>query len=132
MGRLTGSIGLVSLLFAIGAANADTPHQGSPVMLPGGIADQKGKTGYFTNARGGVTAKDLLKGRVLWTTSKARKPLAASGRLLLARGLSKKANEFKVLAFDTSQKAKVVMESKPIRFPQWVVVESDRDKIPGA
>ena len=46
-------------------AEREDASQG-PVFLPGGVADPAGKTGYVTNATGGIDAIDLEGGRLLW------------------------------------------------------------------
>jgi hypothetical protein len=92
-----------------------------PVPLPGGVADPAGRTGFFANATGGVSAVDLTTGDVLWETAEAEHPVLAAGdRLYAVAGLGR--SRLRVLALDPGRAGACVLESDPVQFPSWVVV----------
>jgi hypothetical protein len=95
-----------------------------PQILPSGVLDPSGKTGYVTNAEGGIDALDLSTGDVLWTSKEARRPVLVVGDQLYAQAPVKaKANALRVVVLDVTDKGKGVRESEPITFPEWVSVE---------
>jgi hypothetical protein len=111
----------LTLFWAAGSAAA----QGRPsfAVLPGGVADRDGKTGYVQAPAGGVEALDLASGKVLWQTAETCKPVALAGDRLLCQAPEKgKANAVRILVLDTSAKGKLVRRSDPVEFPAWVSV----------
>src|SRR5262247_3554246 len=98
-----------------------TTHQSEPTYLPRGIADPSGTTGYIADARGGISAIDLLTGGVLWSTSEAARPLLLlDHRLAALRALQPNAQQ--VVVLDVTQQGAVVLVSEPVVFPEWVRV----------
>jgi hypothetical protein len=128
--RLARCLVLLSLLgcmtYAAGGTPAPTPvPSGTPsafaqVLLPCGIADPAGRTGYLANAHGGIEAVDLKTGDLLWESNEAQRPLLIIGSRLLAQAGTRR-NRFRVLAFDLAQRGECVLESDPVVLPAWVV-----------
>jgi hypothetical protein len=121
-----GQITLMALTVAVPPPPAVTPSvvdpaRGGPVLLPCGVADAAGRTGYLSNPTGGIDAVDLVTGDLLWKTDEAQRPLLVVGdRLYAQAGL--KRNRIRVLAFDVGKKGECVLESDAVVLPPWVVV----------
>ena len=117
---------LLTLLLAGSPMAAAYLNEGpirSPVYLPGGVADQNGKTGYVGNVTDGIDAIDLETGRTLWQSALASKPLVAFDHSLVALALDNgKANSVHMVVLDEQANGKLILESDPIVFPAWVVV----------
>jgi hypothetical protein len=113
------------LTWAVGiAAAGDASEIYRPVYLPGGTADAGGRTGYVTNADGGIDAVNLETGTLLWATKEARRPLVAfADRLAAWAPVPGKGHHLRVLVFATADKGKRVLASDPVVFPEWVSVE---------
>jgi hypothetical protein len=125
MQRLLCCLALLLALNGITPAADDTP---APVIIPGGVCDTAGKVGYLSKPRGGVVAVDLEKGEVLWENSDANRPLAISGNRLAVLAPEKgKANVLRVLILDTAARGKRLVESEPIKLPEWAVVGTGLD-----
>src|SRR5205823_4768852 len=98
-----GPVALIALVVAVPPPPAVTPSvidptRGGPVLLPCGVADAAGRTGYLSNPGGGIDAVDLLTGDLLWKSDEAQRPLlVVGGRLYAQAGL--KRNRIRVLAF---------------------------------
>src|SRR5690348_16990571 len=73
------------------------------VVLPEGLADAAGRTGYFASASGGIEAIDLASGKMLWQTHEAQRPLLLDGDCLLAQAGTKR-NRLRILRFDPKHK----------------------------
>jgi hypothetical protein len=106
---------------AVPAAFPGEPEAARHVLLlPGGVADLAGRTGFVANASGGIDAIDLVTGELLWQTAEAQRPLLASGDRLYAHTVGKD-NHLRVLACDVTRRGAVLFESKPVTLPDWVV-----------
>ena len=90
------------------------------ILLPEGVADPAGHTGFFASATGGIEAIDLASGKVLWQTHEAQRPLLLDGDRLLAQAGTKR-NRLRILRFDPKRRGECEFESDPIVFPAWVV-----------
>lgn len=101
-------------------APTSKPPTNSPILLPAGIADPTGHTGFFASATGGIQAIDLAKGKVLWQTHEAQLPLLLDGDHLLAQAGTKR-NRLRILRLDVKGNGECDFESNPIIFPAWVV-----------
>jgi hypothetical protein len=88
--------------------------------LPSGIADPKGRVGFFASATGGIEAIELSTGKVLWHTNEAQQPLLVDGHHLLAQAGVKR-NRLRILRFDLTRNGECDLESDPVVFPAWVV-----------
>jgi outer membrane protein assembly factor BamB len=114
----------ITMLFHVDVARAapiaEKPQ--SPCwILPWGIVDSAGKTGYVANAKGGIDALDLATGKLLWTYADANRPLTLSGNKLLAQiGEKGKANVIRIAFLNTANKGKRILLSDAVVFPQWV------------
>jgi hypothetical protein len=88
-------------------------------QLRGGLALFDGKVVYVVNPGGGIDARDVETGQVLWTTEKKLYwPLAVHGRLLVVRERDpQKANLVRLVFLDLDQKGKVVKQCEPVEFP---------------
>lgn len=92
----------------------------APIVLPAGLAEPTGRTGFFASATEGIEAIDLARGKVLWQTHEAQRPLLldGDGRLLTQAGT--KRNRLRILRFDP-KRGECDFESDPVVFPAWVV-----------
>src|SRR5262249_37616394 len=66
----------VAPIQAVPPKGGDSKNDGPGVVIPGGVADAEGKTGYVSNPAGGIDAVNLKTGKLLWDTKAAAKPLA--------------------------------------------------------
>jgi hypothetical protein len=104
-----------------GVALAESaPASGATVLLPVGIADASGATGFFASAGGGIEAVDLATGKLLWETNEAQRPLLVVGNHLLAQAGLKR-NRLRILRLDLTCNGECDLESDPVVFPAWVV-----------
>jgi hypothetical protein len=101
------------------AASAPSPK---PVLLPGGIADDAGRTGFLASAVGGIEAIDLQTGEVLWESIEAQRPLLLVGSRLIAQAGIRR-NRFRILVYEV-RTGECMRESDPVVLPGWVVTGS--------
>jgi hypothetical protein len=92
-----------------------------PTLIPHGVADASGTTGYVADRAGGILAIDLKSGKVLWSTSAATRPLLVIGSLLAA-GESRDPNTLRVVLLDSDRRGEVTLVSEPVIFPEWVEI----------
>lgn len=118
--RRLGSLLLLSLLGSPLAPAAPPSPPAASTLLPEGIADAAGRTGFFTSAAGGIEAIDLANGKVLWQTHEAQRPLLLDGNHLLAQAGVKR-NRLRILRFDLTRQGECDLESDPVVLPAWVV-----------
>jgi hypothetical protein len=121
----TGRIGLLLLGLSLPRVAVAAPWSlptppTETIVVPGGIADPTGHTGFFANATGGIDAVDLARGRLLWQTHEAQVPLLVVGHHLYAQAGLKR-NRMRILRFDLTREGECDLESDPIVFPNWVV-----------
>jgi hypothetical protein len=110
------SVRLALLILALQTASLTGKELIAPV-LPGGITDSAGRTGFLSGPGGTLEAVDLLTGDVLWTAD-ARKPLFAYGERLYA--LTTDGTRTRVRTFDIANRGERVFESDPLTLPDWV------------
>jgi hypothetical protein len=91
-------------------------------LLPCGVADPGGRTGFVANSHGGIDAVDLATGELLWAVDDANRPALADDDRLFAWA-PVKANGLHVLAFKRTEGGRRLLESEPVVFPDWVQVE---------
>jgi hypothetical protein len=91
-------------------------------LLPCGVADAGGRTGFVANAHGGLDAVDLATGHLLWTVDGAKRPALVDDDRLFAWA-PVDGNGLRVTAFDRANTGRRLMESEPVVFPDWVNVE---------
>ena len=91
-------------------------------MLPCGVADPGGRTGFVANAHGGIDAVDLATGDLLWDVDAAKRPALAEDDRLYAWA-PVHGNGLRVTAFDRAKGGRPLLESEPVVFPDWVNVE---------
>jgi hypothetical protein len=112
---------LGSRLTATAAPAPHTPNTPpTKIVLPAGIADPTGHTGFFASASGGIDAVELKTGKILWQTHEAQIPLLVDGNHLLAQAGVKR-NRLRILRLDLTRQGESDLESDPIVFPAWVV-----------
>ena len=105
----------------------DTRNENRPVLIPRGVSDPAGTTGFVANLTGGILAVDLLSGTRLWQTADASRPLLVVDALLAAqKNLS--ANTLQILWLDIAQKGAVQSSSEPLIFPDWVQIGNQDDE----
>lgn len=94
-----------------------------PTIIPRGVADSEGRRGYLATAAAGISALDLRTGELLWSTDAATQPVfVAESRLAALKRESQRANALLVVMLDVDRQGEVALVSKPIVFPDWVVV----------
>lgn len=123
--RRAGRVSSLLLVGLLGSGAAPimppvVPAPASALLLPAGIADPTGRTGFFASAAGGIEAIDLTSGKVLWATHEAQRPLLLVGNHLLAQAGVKR-NRLRILRLDLTHKGECDLESDPVVFPAWVV-----------
>ena len=92
-----------------------------PIFLPAGVAGWDKRAGYIADAAGGIEALDLLSGEPLWRSEIIGRPLIVTeNRLAALRALPETANALQVVVLDTHAHGKLLLESDPLRFPDWV------------
>jgi hypothetical protein len=97
------------------AAPKENEPYASAVLLPGGVADPDGNTGYLRDGKGRVEAVDLEKGRTLWKSDAAALPLITRGRrLVAATAIKDKPDRFRLIVLDLAREGKKVAESQEI------------------
>lgn len=111
-----------SVLFGVvvwmaGAIAAAEPAAGEgAVLIPLGVADRAGNTGFVQAEKGGMDAVDLKTGKTIWQTKAARQPLIVAGDLVLAE--LRQGHSVKVVGFDVGTGRKL-LESELIKLPEW-------------
>jgi len=91
-------------------------------LLPCGVADPGGRTGFVANSHGGIDAVDLATGELLWEVDGAKRPALADDDRLFAWA-PVKTNGLRILAFKRTEGGRRLLESEPVVFPDWVQVE---------
>lgn len=100
-----------------GALVAAEPAAGEgAVLIPLGVADRGGNTGFVQGEKGGIVGVELKTGKTIWQTKAARHPLIVAGNLVLAE--ARQGHSVKVLGFDGGTGRKL-LESEPIKLPEW-------------
>lgn len=118
----------LAVLLALSGFAAAADDALATVHIPGGISDSAGKVGYLSSPKGGVVAVDLEEGTVLWESKDANRPLAASGKRLAALIAEKgKENVVCVVILDTEAKGKRLLQSEPIKLPEWAMAGTGLD-----
>jgi hypothetical protein len=107
----------VSLVLGLAASIASAGQ-----ILPCGVADPGGRTGFVANAHGGIDAVDLATGELLWEADGAKRPALADDDRLFAWA-PVNANGLRVLSFKRTEGGRRLLESAPVVFPDWVHVE---------
>jgi hypothetical protein len=87
-----------------------------PFALPGGVADQAGRNGFFANPDGGVTAVDLRNGKVLWESPAASHPIVVNGERLYASA-PVGSGALCVIGLNTTGRGETVFESEAVTIP---------------
>ena len=110
------------LVFAWLAGNLTAAAATAGPLLPCGVADPGGRTGFVANSHGGIDAVDLATGDLLWDVDGAKRPaLAEDDRLYAWAPVN--GNGLRVVAFDRAQGGRRLLESETVTFPDWVSVE---------
>src|SRR5262245_30770528 len=110
----------VVLLFALPALASAADSCPDYLTIPNGVTDPEGKVGYLTNPEvlGGIDAVNLEDGKTLWNSKEGTRPIALVGKKLVAQRTNLRTYTITVL--DTADKGKLLLESKPLTFPDWV------------
>jgi hypothetical protein len=103
-------------------ATAQEPKAGVIHLPGGGVTDAAGKVGFFPNKSGGIDALDLATGKLLWASKEASRPLAVVDNRLIAQ--SGTGNQVRFVVFDTANQGKAAGESKPVKLPDWVAIQT--------
>jgi len=93
-----------------------------PVLLPQGIADLEGRTGFFVAGEGLIEAIGLADGSLLWQAAAFVRPLIAFGHRLAAQAASvpKRPNALRIVLLDVTRDGEPVLASDPVLLPEWV------------
>jgi hypothetical protein len=113
-----GALIMWAVASAFASSEADPWHEVvvSPFVLPGGVADPAGRSGFLVNAEHGISAVDLRSGAVLWETSAACRPIVVRGERLYA-SIPGNDGEICVVALDINHKGRVVFRSDLLALP---------------
>jgi hypothetical protein len=95
------------------------PRGATQPLLPGGVADPTGRTGFLINPQGGIDAVDLVSGDLLWSTTDARRPLLVHADRLIA--LAVDGDTARIRIFDHTQRGTRRLESEPLELPLWAL-----------
>jgi hypothetical protein len=110
---------LIAVAFTLSAAFSIAP---AGQLLPCGVADPGGRTGFLANSHGGIDAVDLATGELSWDLAGAKRPALADDDRLFAWA-PVKANGLRILSFKRTEGGRRLSESAPVVFPDWVQVE---------
>ena len=103
--------------------------QVTPVFLPAGVAAPEQPVGYVVDLTGGIEALDLLTGKLLWQAALNARPIFVFENLLVAlRPMQDRANLLQFIVVDRNAKGELVLESKPVVFPDWVRANIEQDQ----
>lgn len=129
---LPAALALAVLLVASRAHGADPQANqnqvekpaASWVAIPGGIADFEGKFAYVASYNDGFEVVDMAKGKPVWETKTAYRPLALVDDRLIVKGPRGEAapNTLHVLVLNAAD-GKVRLECPAIVFPEWISVD---------
>jgi len=94
------------------------------VFFPAGVAGPEKRVGYVADGSAGIEALDLSTGESIWRSDAAARPaIVAEHRLLAVHPVPDVANGLRVVVLDRNDRGKLLLESEPIRFPEWVSVQ---------
>ena len=116
-------IGLLAIALATQPASvrgAGTDDNGIRVLpaIPAGVVSTDSSTFFVTNDKGIIEAIDLSKGKLLWTSDAAYRPLAVAGTKLIAQARVKdKPNSIRLVVLDLKGEGKVIKESDDLDMP---------------
>ena len=80
-------------------------------LSPGVVIDPDRDEAYLMDPRGEIVSVDLAKGKEVWRSQQAAKPLALSGDVLVGQAEgSAAANELKIVALSTSRQGETITE----------------------
>lgn len=104
------------VLWMAGAVAAEPAAGEGAVLIPLGVADRAGNTGFVQAEKGGMDAVDLKTGKTIWQTKAARQPVIVAGDLVLAE--LRQGHSVKVVGFEVGTGRKL-LESETIKLPEW-------------
>lgn len=96
--------------------------QVKPIFLPAGVAAPDKRAGYIADTSGGIQALDLAEGALIWRSQLAARPLIVreNGLAALKRAVPDRENALQVVLLDRNDQGKLLLESEPVIFPDWV------------
>ena len=98
----------------------ETSDTQDPVLLPEGVAEPGGHTGFFAVGTAAVEAIDLADGSLLWHTAAAIRPLLVVRHLLAAQApVPGRRNALRIVLLDV-RNGEPVLRSEPVLLPEWV------------
>jgi hypothetical protein len=119
---------LVPLVLVIMVLPVLAEPPSKPVLLPKGVADPSGHTGFVSNPSGGIDAINLTTGKLLWQVSAIQRPLIVTGnRLFSLAPEEKRGHAARVEVLDVNRQGEKILASDPVVFPAWVSL----DETPG-
>jgi hypothetical protein len=91
----------------------------------GVIVNSNQSTVYLMNLQRGIDAVDLSSGKLLWSTTKAAKPLLLHGNLLVAQAESAvPSNLLRIVVLNTQNDGELLLEAT-VQLPKYVQVAID-------
>jgi hypothetical protein len=107
---------LLAALLAPGAAMAQASGNGSvPALHDGVVVDPAGGTAYVMSPAGGIEARELGSGNLLWRSDEAAKPLLVINGTLVAQAPPAPEGDLVVVTLDAKQGT--AKERKNIKLP---------------
>lgn len=97
---------------------AEAERESSPVVvLPRGVADPSGSTGFVQGPEGSLVALDLASGALLWRHGRHLRPLlCANGQVVAA--CTPSARELELIVVD-AENGREIRRSASARLPEW-------------
>lgn len=118
----------VLLTGGMGSARAAQPKSDVEAMLiPGGVADANGKTGFVGAEQGGIDAVNLQTGQTLWHTDGKLTPLLAANGRVYALEPNGPANVLQIVKLDAAR-GRRTFQTQTFTLPAWV---STTEGVPG-
>ena len=99
-----------------------------PVFFPNGVAQPDASVGFVADRSGHIDAIELSTGGLLWQSSVDARPLIVLGGRLAVLKPGDAANALCIDVLDTSSAGRLLFESAPIVFPDWVVASVEPDE----
>lgn len=101
----SGALALLAALLAPGVSMAQASGAKDPVpaLHDGVVVDPAGGAAYVMSPGGGIEARDLATGNVLWKSDAAAKPLLAMGGTLVAQAPANAEGDLVVVTLDSKR-----------------------------
>lgn len=100
-----GTLALLAVLLAPGVAMAQASgnHRSVPAMHDGVVVDAAGGAAYVMSPGGGIEARELATGKVLWKNNEAAKPLLVVDGTLVAQAPPAPEGDLVIVTLDSKE-----------------------------